>query len=107
MFVFFERISLVKKDLIEILVSICIGILIIRFLINIIDVNETLFKTIEKVVFFMEYTWVKGTGLSVSRFCLGTMTFGEQTSEVDACRMVDYALDQGVNFFDTADIRNI
>ena len=87
----------------EILVSICVEILIIRFLINIIDVNETLFKTIEKVVFFMEYTWVKGTGLSVSRFCLGTMTFGEQTSEVDACRMVDYALDQGVNFFDTAD----
>lgn len=51
----------------------------------------------------MDYTWIKGTGLQVSRFCLGTMTFGEQTAEEDAIRMVDFALDQGVNFFDTAD----
>ena len=51
----------------------------------------------------MEFTHIKGTGLKVSRFCLGTMTFGGQTSESDSIRMVDYALDQGVNFFDTAD----
>ena len=51
----------------------------------------------------MEYTNIKGTGLKVSRFCLGTMTFGEQTSEQEAIRMVDHALEQGVNFFDTAD----
>ena len=51
----------------------------------------------------MEYTNIKGTGLKVSRVCLGTMTFGEQTSEKDAIRIVDHALDQGVNFFDTAD----
>ena len=51
----------------------------------------------------MEYTLLKGTGLKVSRFCLGTMTFGDQTNEADAIRIVDYALDQGVNFFDTAD----
>ncbi len=51
----------------------------------------------------MEFTQIKGTGLKVSRFCLGTMTFGDQTSEEDAIRMVDHALDQGVNFFDTAD----
>lgn len=51
----------------------------------------------------MEYKNIRGTGLNVSRACLGTMTFGEQTSEEDACRIVDYALDQGVNFFDTAD----
>jgi len=51
----------------------------------------------------MEYTYVKGTGLSVSKFCLGTMTFGGQTSEENGIRMVDYALEQGVNFFDTAD----
>lgn len=51
----------------------------------------------------MEYTHIKGTGLKVSRFCLGTMTFGEQTGEDDAVRIVRYALDQGVNFFDTAD----
>ncbi|MBQ6603360.1 MAG: aldo/keto reductase [Eubacterium sp.] len=52
----------------------------------------------------MEYTKLKGTGLEVSRFCLGTMTFGEQTSEEEAVKMVDYALDAGVNFFDTADV---
>lgn len=52
----------------------------------------------------MEYTCLKGTGLKVSRFCLGTMTFGEQTDEHEAVRMIDYALDQGVNFFDTADV---
>ena len=51
----------------------------------------------------MEYTNLKGTGLKVSRFCLGTMTFGEQTDEPEAKRIVDYALEQGVNFFDTAD----
>ena len=51
----------------------------------------------------MEFTNIKGTGLKVSRVCLGTMTFGEQTAEADALRIVDHALDQGVNFFDTAD----
>ena len=51
----------------------------------------------------MEYINIKGTGLKVSRVCLGTMTFGGQTGEEDAIRIVDYALDQGVNFFDTAD----
>ena len=51
----------------------------------------------------MEYTYIKGTGLQVSRFCLGTMTFGDQTREADAVRIIEHALDQGVNFFDTAD----
>ena len=51
----------------------------------------------------MEYTLIKGTGLKVSRVCLGTMTFGEQTSEDEAVRIVDCALDRGVHFFDTAD----
>jgi len=51
----------------------------------------------------MEYTCIKGTGLKVSRFCLGTMTFGDQTDEPEAKRIIDHAIDQGVNFFDTAD----
>lgn len=51
----------------------------------------------------MDYTWIKGTGLKVSRFCLGTMTFGGQADEAAGIRMVDLALDNGVNFFDTAD----
>ena len=52
----------------------------------------------------MEYTNLKGTGLKVSRFCLGTMTFGDQTDEATAKRIIDCALDQGVNFIDTADV---
>ena len=47
-----------------------------------------------------------GTGLNVSRVCLGTMTFGSQVEEAEAARMVDYALDQGVDFLDTANVYN-
>ena len=47
-----------------------------------------------------------GTGLDVSNVCLGTMTFGSQVTEAGAARMVDYALDRGVNFFDTANVYN-
>lgn len=47
-----------------------------------------------------------GTGLEVSNVCIGTMTFGSQVSEADSVRMVDYALDRGVNFFDTANVYN-
>ena len=41
--------------------------------------------------------------MKVSRLCLGTMNFSGQTSEQDCFRMMDEALDMGVNFFDTAD----
>lgn len=54
----------------------------------------------------MRTTVLSGTGLEVSKVCLGTMTFGSQVSEPDAARMVDYALDRGVNFLDTANVYN-
>ncbi|MEZ6059385.1 MAG: aldo/keto reductase [Planctomycetaceae bacterium] len=50
----------------------------------------------------MQYRRMGRTGLKVSEFCLGTMTFGHGTSEHDAERIVREALDAGVNFFDTA-----
>ena len=50
----------------------------------------------------MEYTNLGRTGLQVSRLCLGTMNFGPQTSEADSFAIMDQALDQGLNFFDTA-----
>jgi aryl-alcohol dehydrogenase-like predicted oxidoreductase len=50
----------------------------------------------------MEYTHLGRTGLLVSRLCLGTMNFGPWTSEEDSHIMMDTALDNGVNFFDTA-----
>jgi aryl-alcohol dehydrogenase (NADP+) len=45
-----------------------------------------------------------GTGLTVSRVCLGTMTFGGQLGEQDSIGVIKHALESGVNFFDTADI---
>ena len=42
------------------------------------------------------------TGLKVSEVCLGTMTFGHGTGEAESRRIVDAAVDAGVNFFDTA-----
>ncbi|QMU68310.1 aldo/keto reductase [Streptacidiphilus sp. P02-A3a] len=52
----------------------------------------------------MEYTSLGRTGLSVSRLCLGTMNFGPLTTETDAHSIMDTALEQGVNFFDTANV---
>ena len=52
----------------------------------------------------MEYTYLGRTGLKVSRLCLGTMNFGPYTTEPDSYAIMDNALDQGVNFFDTADV---
>lgn len=44
------------------------------------------------------------TDLSVSRICLGTMTFGEQNSEAEGHAQLDLAFEQGVNFLDTAEL---
>jgi aryl-alcohol dehydrogenase-like predicted oxidoreductase len=44
------------------------------------------------------------TGLTVSRVCLGTMTFGEQNTEADAHSQLDYAIERGINFIDTAEM---
>ena len=52
----------------------------------------------------MQYQRLRGTGATVSRLSLGTMTFGAQTNEPTAKRIVDTALDAGINFIDTADV---
>ncbi|MEE2698317.1 MAG: NADP(H)-dependent aldo-keto reductase [Pseudomonadota bacterium] len=43
------------------------------------------------------------TGIKVSRICLGTMTYGEQNTKIEAHRQLDLAVDHGVNFLDTAE----
>jgi aryl-alcohol dehydrogenase-like predicted oxidoreductase len=43
------------------------------------------------------------SGMRVSRLCLGTMNFGDQTDEATARRIVDHAFEHGVNFIDSAD----
>lgn len=52
----------------------------------------------------MQTTKLGRTGLSVSRLCLGTMTFGLQTDEADSQRILDTAVEGGINFLDTADV---
>lgn len=50
----------------------------------------------------MEYRRLGRTGLRVSPLCLGTMNFGQHTTEQDSFAIMDRALDAGINFFDTA-----
>ncbi|MGB0376161.1 MAG: aldo/keto reductase, partial [Flavobacteriaceae bacterium] len=52
----------------------------------------------------MEYKKLPNTDVRVSKICLGTMTFGNQNTEAEGHQQMDYALDQGVNFFDTAEL---
>jgi aryl-alcohol dehydrogenase-like predicted oxidoreductase len=54
----------------------------------------------------MENITLTHTDLTVSRICFGAMTFGGQTDEAFARRIVDRCIDAGVNFFDTANIYN-
>jgi 1-deoxyxylulose-5-phosphate synthase len=52
----------------------------------------------------MQYTKLGATGLTVSRLCLGTMTFGLQTDEETSRAILDKAAEGGVTFLDTADV---
>jgi aryl-alcohol dehydrogenase-like predicted oxidoreductase len=52
----------------------------------------------------MKFTHLGRSGLSVSRICLGTMNFGPLTSEPDSFKIMDTAHEQGINFFDTANV---
>ncbi|RIA55491.1 aldo/keto reductase [Dichotomicrobium thermohalophilum] len=52
----------------------------------------------------MEYRPLGRTGMRVSAICLGTMNMGEQNTEAEGHEQLDYALDQGVNFIDTAEL---
>ena len=54
----------------------------------------------------MDKRILQGTCLNVSRVCFGTMTFGGQTDEPAAQRMIDSCLDAGINFLDTANAYN-
>ncbi|GJM04793.1 MAG: aldo/keto reductase [marine bacterium B5-7] len=52
----------------------------------------------------MEFTTLGNTDIKVSRICLGTMTWGEQNTEAEAHQQLDYAVDAGINFIDTAEM---
>ena len=55
----------------------------------------------------MEYRKLGNTDIDVSVICLGTMTWGQQNTEEEGFEQMDYAVDQGVNFFDTAELYSI
>jgi len=52
----------------------------------------------------MKYTTLPNTNIKVSKICLGSMTWGNQNTEAEGHEQLDYALDQGVNFIDTAEM---
>ena len=52
----------------------------------------------------MKFRTLGSSALQVSELCLGTMTFGEQNSANDAANQLDYAVAQGINFIDTAEM---
>jgi len=55
----------------------------------------------------MEYRLLGYTDIDVSVICLGTMTWGQQNTQDEAFAQMDYAIEQGVNFFDTAELYSI
>ena len=52
----------------------------------------------------MQTTLLGGSPLKVSKICLGTMTFGEQNTEAEAHSQLDYAIERGISFIDTAEM---
>ena len=54
----------------------------------------------------MEYRVLGRTGVRVSRFCFGTMSFGGDADEAESARMFARCREAGINFFDTANIHN-
>lgn len=52
----------------------------------------------------MQYRTLPGTQMKVSNVCLGTMTWGQQNTETEAHEQLDYAIAQGINFIDTAEM---
>tara|TARA_B100001175_G_C19513376_1_gene645478 strand:+ start:4177 stop:5214 length:1038 start_codon:yes stop_codon:yes gene_type:complete len=52
----------------------------------------------------MDYNLLPNTDIKVSKICLGTMTWGMQNTEAEGHQQMDYALEQGVNFFDVAEL---
>ncbi len=55
----------------------------------------------------MKYTKLPNTDIKISKICLGTMTWGEQNTEAEGHEQIEFALEKGVNFLDTAEMYSI
>ena len=52
---------------------------------------------------FMQFNKIENSQLNVSTICLGTMTMGSQNKALDSFKLMDFAADRNINFFDTAE----
>ena len=52
----------------------------------------------------MDYNVLPNSDIKVSKICLGTMTWGRQNSQKEAFDQMNYSLERGINFFDTAEL---
>src|SRR5680860_29065 len=55
----------------------------------------------------MKYTTLPDSDIKVSKICLGSMTWGQQNTEQEGHEQIDYALEQGINFIDTAEMYSV
>ena len=55
----------------------------------------------------MKYTTLPGTDIKISKLCLGTMTWGQQNTESEGHEQMNHAVDNGINFFDTAELYSV
>ena len=55
----------------------------------------------------MKYTTLPNSDIKVSKVCLGSMTWGQQNTEEEGHAQLDYALEQGINFIDTAEMYSV
>lgn len=55
----------------------------------------------------MKYTTLPNTDVKVSKICLGTMTFGQQNTEAEGHSQLDFSLEKGINFIDTAEMYSV
>ncbi|MEW7280709.1 aldo/keto reductase [Aquimarina sp. 2201CG1-2-11] len=55
----------------------------------------------------MKYTTLPNTDIRVSKICLGSMTWGQQNTEAEGHEQLEYAIDKGVNFIDTAELYSV
>jgi aryl-alcohol dehydrogenase-like predicted oxidoreductase len=71
-------------------------------------IKSNFFGNIESDIFpaikLMEYKKLGDSDLSVSEICLGTMTYGQQNTVAEAAEQLDFAIDRGINFIDTAEM---
>ncbi len=59
------------------------------------------------LIFNMKFAKLGNTQINVSKICLGTMTWGEQNTQQDAFDQMNFAMEKGINFFDTAELYSV